>query len=413
MTFRKSENVRQLRPSATLAVSARAKELAATGADIVDLSAGEPDFETPAFAAEAGIEAIRQGHTRYTAAAGMPELRRAIAAELARASGIDTDPAGVVVTAGAKQALFNAMFVLFGPGDRVLVPAPYWTSYPALVHLARAEPVIVAGDESAGFKLTRDVLDASDAGDCAGIILNSPVNPTGAVYDEGELRAVAEWALERDMWLIGDQIYARLYHAGTRAPGLLDLGPDIAARSIVIDGASKLFAMTGWRIGFSYSTPEIAAAMAGIQSHMTSNAATPSQYAALAAYASDPSHRQEIRSMQHSFRERRELVIRLFREWLPSVEYVHPDGAFYLFFRTDSFYDDDAPDSVALCAWLLEDAGVALVPGAAFGDDSYVRMSYATSEALIEEGVRRIADALAARAVDAVHTRRTSAVPGH
>lgn len=390
----RSENVRQLRPSATLAVAARAKELAAAGADIVDLSAGEPDFDTPAFAADAGIEAIRRGHTRYTAAAGLPELRRAIAAELGRASGIEADPAGVVVTAGAKQALFNAMFVLFGPGDRVLVPAPYWTSYPALVHLARAEPVVVTGAEPAGFKLTPALLDASGVDDCAGIIINSPVNPTGAVYDEEELRAVAEWALERGMWLIGDQIYARLYHGVARAPGLLDLGPDVAARSIVVDGASKLFAMTGWRIGFSYSDPALATTMAAVQSHMTSNAATPSQHAALAAYASDPAQRDEVRAMQHSFRERRDLVVRLFRERLPAVEFVRPEGAFYLFFRTDSFYDAGSPDSVALCARLLEEAGVALVPGAAFGDDRFVRMSYATSAAMIEEGVRRIAAVL-------------------
>ena len=394
MTFRKSENVRELIPSATLAVAAKARELQAAGVDIVDLSAGEPDFDTPAFAAEAGITAIRQGRSRYTAAAGLPELRRAIAKELSRASGIEADPAGVVVTAGAKQALFNAMFVLFGAGDRVIVPAPYWTSYPALVHLARAEPLIVHGDPARGFKLTPAILDATDTTGCKGIVLNSPANPTGAVYDEAELRAVAEWAAGRGMWLIGDQIYARLYHAGTRAPGLLDLGSDVIARSIVIDGASKLFAMTGWRIGFSYSAPDIAATMAGVQSHMTSNAATPSQYAALGAYAEDPETRPEIREMQRSFRQRRDLVTRLFAELLPEVEYVQPDGAFYLFFRTDAFYDADAPDSVALCARLLSDAGVALVPGEAFGDDRYVRMSYATSPGVIEEGIGRIARAL-------------------
>ncbi|HUF13461.1 MAG TPA: pyridoxal phosphate-dependent aminotransferase [Longimicrobiales bacterium] len=394
MTFQKSDNVRELVPSATLAVAARAKELAAGGADIVDLSAGEPDFDTPVFASEAGIQAIRQGHTRYTAAAGLPELRRAIAQDLARASGVATDPAGVVVTAGAKQALFNAMFVLFGKGDRVVVPAPYWTSYPALVHLSRAEPLIVAGDPAQGFKMTPRILDSIDATGCAGIILNSPVNPTGAVYDERELRAVAEWALERGMWLIGDQIYGRLYHEGTRAPGLLDLGPDIAARSIVIDGASKLFAMTGWRIGFSYSEPAIAAAMGGVQSHMTSNAATPSQYAALAAYAEDPAGREEVRAMQRSFRARRDLVVRLFAELLPDLDFVEPRGAFYLFFRVDSHYDDAIPGSVALCARLLDEAGVALVPGEAFGDDRYVRMSYATSEAMIEEGIGRIARVL-------------------
>lgn len=394
MKFQKSENVRQLQPSATLAVAARAKELAASGADIVDLSAGEPDFDTPAFAAEAGIAAIKAGQTRYTAAAGLPELRRAIARELARASGIEADPAGVVVTAGAKQALFNAMFVLFGPNDRVIVPAPYWTSYPALVHLARAEPLIVQGDPALDFKITPAILDAAGAGDAKGIILNSPANPTGAVYSEAELRAVAEWAVEHGMWLIGDQIYGRLYYEGERAPGLLDLGPHIAEHSIVIDGASKLFAMTGWRIGFSYSAPAIATSMASVQSHITSNAATPSQHAALAAYAEDPGSRAELRTMQRAFRARRDLVVRLFDELLPGVEFVQPDGAFYLFFRVDSFFDEKTRDSVSLCARLLEESGVALVPGEAFGDDRYVRMSYATSEAAIEEGVSRIARVL-------------------
>ena len=394
MKFQKSDNVRELLPSATLAVAARAKELAAAGTDIVDLSAGEPDFDTPAFAADAGIAAIRAGQTRYTAAAGLPELRRAIAGELSRASGVEADPAGVVVTAGAKQALFNAMFVLFGPGDRVIVPAPYWTSYPALVHLARAEPLIVQGDPENDFKIAPALLDAASAGGARGIILNSPANPTGAVYDEAELRAVAEWAVAHDMWLIGDQIYGRLYYAGQRAPGLLDLGPRVAERAILVDGASKLFAMTGWRIGFSYSAPAIASAMASVQSHMTSNAATPSQHAALAAYAQDPASREELRTMQRAFRARRDLVVRLFEELLPGVEYVRPDGAFYLFFRVDSFFDERTADSVALCARLLEESGVALVPGEAFGDDRYVRMSYATSEAVIEDGINRIARVL-------------------
>lgn len=401
MRFEKSENVRDLLPSATLAVAARAKELAAAGTDIVDLSAGEPDFDTPAFAAEAGVAAIRAGKTRYTAAAGMPELRRAIAQELSRASGIQADPAGVVVTAGAKQALFNALFVLFGPGDRVIVPAPYWTSYPALVHLARAEPQVVPGDPDNGFKVTPAILEAAGAAGAKGLIVNSPANPTGAVYDEAELRAMADWAVQNDMWLIGDQIYGRLYYAGARAPGLLDLGPRVADHSIVIDGASKLFAMTGWRIGFSYSAPAIATAMAGVQSHVTSNAATPSQHAALAAYAEDPASRRELRAMQGAFRARRDLVVRLFGDLLPGVEFVQPDGAFYLFFRVDSFFDESTSDSVALCARLLEEAGVALVPGEAFGDDRYVRMSYATSEAVIEEGVKRIARVLTTQKVAA------------
>jgi aspartate aminotransferase len=198
----------------------------------------------------------------------------------------------------------------------------------------------VPGDPDNGFKITPAILASIDTSRCTGIVLNSPVNPTGAVYDERELRAVAEWATGRGMWLIGDQIYNRLYYEGERAPGLLDLGPEIAARSVVIDGASKLFAMTGWRIGFSYSSPEIANTMASVQSHVTSNAATPSQFAALGAYSEDPATRAEVRTMQAAFRSRRDLVVRLFHELLPGVDYVQPDGAFYLFFRVDSFFDD-------------------------------------------------------------------------
>jgi len=394
MTAQKSSNVAALQPSATLAVAARAREMAAQGRDIVDLSAGEPDFDTPDFAAEAGIDAIRNGRTRYTAAAGMPELRRAIAADLSRAAGREIDPLGVVVTAGAKQALFNTIFTLFGPADKVLVPAPYWTSYPALVHLSRAEPVTVETDEAGGFKLTVADLDAARDDDVRGLILNSPSNPTGAVYSLDELRAVADWARERGVWIVSDEIYSRLCYIADRAPGLLDLDAKYMERAVLIDGASKLFAMTGWRIGFSYSSNALASSMGAVQSHMTSNAATPSQHAALAAYTGDPMQRPQVREMVARFAHRRDLVCRLFREHLPDVQFPTPEGAFYLFFRVDSFFHDGAADSVALCARILEDAGVALVPGAAFGDDRYVRMSYATSEERIEEGVRRIAGAL-------------------
>lgn len=389
-----SQNVARLEPSATLAVAARARELAAAGRDIVNLSAGEPDFATPDFAASAGIAAIRDGHTRYTAAAGMPELRQAIARYLAIASGRDMDPAGVIVSAGAKQALFNAIFTLFGPGDRVAIPAPYWTSYPALVHLSRAEPHIVDTRAETDFKLAGPELDElADAG-VRGLILNSPANPTGAVYSRDELLAVAEWAAREQVWLISDEIYGRLCYTGERAPGMLDLPEELLERCVIIDGASKLFAMTGWRIGFSYSDPALASAMSAVQSHMTSNAATPSQYAALAAFERDPLERDEVRAMVDQFGRRRDLVVRLFEELLPGAEFVRPEGAFYLFFRVDGYFGEDVDGSVALCSRLLDEAGVALVPGAAFGDDRYARMSYAASEQTIEAGVRRMAQGL-------------------
>ncbi|HEX7049682.1 MAG TPA: pyridoxal phosphate-dependent aminotransferase [Longimicrobiales bacterium] len=392
--MRLSPNVEGLEPSATLAVAARARQLLAEGRDIVNLSAGEPDFRTPDFIGQAGIAAIQGGQTHYTPVPGLPALREAIAQELSRIHDRAVDPAGVVVTAGAKQALFNACFVLFGPGDRVLIPAPYWTSYPAIVHLARAEPVIVRADSARGFKVTPAELDAVYDERVRGLILNSPSNPTGSVYTAAELDAVARWAAERDLWIISDEIYARICFNAPRAAGLLDLDPVLLDRMVLVNGASKAFAMTGWRIGFSYSQPELAAAMAALQSQTTSNASTPAQHAAIAAYSAEPLEAEAVVAMVRTFRTRRDLLLERFGALLPGVSYVYPEGAFYLFFRADDFYGGEVPDSVALCRHILETAGVALVPGAAFGDDRFIRLSFAASEEAIEEGVRRIAAVL-------------------
>lgn len=387
-----SENVARLEPSATIALSSRVRQLIAAGEDVINLSVGEPDFATPGFIAEAGIEAIRAGHTRYTPAAGIPELRAAIAADLARLSPQQhsVPAAGVVVSAGAKQALFNACFTLFGPGDRVLIPAPYWTSYPAIVELARAEPVIVAGDEARGFRVTPADLDRAAArGAVAGLMLNSPNNPTGAVYSHDELRAIVEWAAERGVWLISDEIYRRIYRDGL-APGLLDLDPALLERAVVIDGASKAFAMTGWRIGFSYSSPALATAITALQSQTTTHATTPAQYAALAAYRAGEGGMAEYQQMADAFERRRQLVVRLFREQLPQIPFVEPDGAFYLFLRIEGLARD-GEGSIAVCERLLSSTGVALVPGEAFGDDRFARLSYACSEDTLREAVGRLA----------------------
>ncbi|MBI4409058.1 MAG: pyridoxal phosphate-dependent aminotransferase [Gemmatimonadetes bacterium] len=392
-----SENIRGLEPSATLAVAARARALRAQGRAIIDLSAGEPDFRTPDFISEAGIAAIQDGLTRYTAAAGLVELRQAIADDLARRSGKLVDASGVVVTAGAKQAIFNACFVLFGPGDRVLLPTPYWTSYPDIVRLARAEPIALPGDETHGFKVSVAQLERQSDERVRGLILNTPCNPTGAIYSLEELHAIATWAARRAIWIISDEIYGRLCYDGRRrAPGLLDLDVALLERTVLVDGVSKTFAMTGWRIGFSYSDAHLAGLMAALQSHITSSAATPAQHAAVAAYSAEPLEAESVHAMAETFHRRRDLLLSLFAEHLPQVSYVRPEGAFYLFFRTDRFYDDAAPDSVAFCARLLEQAEVALVPGAAFGDDRYVRLSFAASEDALAEGVRRIAAALGA-----------------
>jgi len=394
-TLRTSPNIAGLEPSATVAVAALARELRARGRDIIDLSAGEPDFDTPAFVRDAAIHAINQGATRYTGAPGIQPLREAIARDLARRTGRETDPNGVVVTAGAKQALFNACFVLFGPGDRVLFPAPYWTSYPEILRLARAEPVPVHGDPARGFKVTPAHLDAAADERTRGLILNSPCNPTGAVYTRDELAAIDRWAAERGIWILSDEIYSRICFTADAAPSLLELPEASLDRCVIIDGASKTFAMTGWRIGFSYSSPELARHMAALQSHITTAAATPSQYAALAAYRAEGEHAAELRAMSDTFQRRRDRVVALFRELLPGTEFVYPEGAFYLFFRVDGFFSGEVDSSVALCRKLIEDAGVALVPGSAFGDDRFVRLSFAASEDTLAEGIRRIARTLA------------------
>ncbi len=392
-----SENVSRISPSATISVSSLAKELKARGRDIINLSAGEPDFATPEFIARAGAAAIEDGKTRYTPVPGLPELREAIARTLADVHGAETRPDGVVVSTGAKQALFNALFVLTGPGDRVMVPVPYWTSYPQMTHLARAEMVELRGPEERGYRVGPEELEAAWDPSVRVLLLNSPSNPSGAVYRLEELEAIARWATERGVWIVSDEIYARLCYVADRAPGLLDLPAELRERVVVVNGASKAYAMTGWRIGFSYADPELTSKMAALQSHITSNAATPSQHAAIAAYTATPEQDAELQAMADAFRRRRDRVVELLEAHLPGTGRVAPEGAFYLFIRADPWYDDARPDSVALCTWLIEEAEVALVPGSAFGDDRYVRLSFAASTDQLEAAFQRLGRALAGR----------------
>lgn len=395
-TLHPGENIRHIRPSATLAVAARARELRAAGRRIVDLSAGQPDFPTPPFIAEAGMSAIREGRTRYAPAPGLPELRSAIAEDLSRRHDVNAAPEGVVVTSGAKQAIFNVLFTLFGPGDRVLVPAPYWTSYPYLAHLARAWPVVVPTTSERGFKVSVDDLEAHTDGSTRCLLLNSPSNPAGVVYSARELRDIAAWCVERGLWLISDEIYGRICFEGERAASVLDLPHELRERVVVVDGASKAFSMTGWRIGYSYSAPSLAARMAAVQSHITTSAATPCQVAAVAAYSRAAEQDAAVSAMRDAFHRRRDLVLELFAEHLPALGYVRPDGAFYLFFRLDDSTDApaDGERSVALCERILEETGVALVPGEAFGDDRYARLSFAASDDDLRDGIGRLATVL-------------------
>ena len=390
-----SENISRLQPSATMAVSSLAKRLAAEGRDIINLSAGEPDFDTPDWISDAAIEGIRAGRTRYTPAAGLSELRSAAAerVQAPTAPGWEFGAENVVITAGAKQSLFNACFALFGPRDEVLVAGPYWTTYPEIVGLARAEPVFVTGPEERDFRLSRDDLERARTPETKGLIICSPSNPTGTVYSLEELRTVAHWAKEHGICLISDEIYRRICFLDESpiAPGILELAPDDLGRFVVVDGVSKTFAMTGWRIGYMLTDSGLASKVGALQSQTTSNAATPSQVAALAALTEPDKAEAAIAEMVTAFRRRRDLVVRLVREKLPHFSFVQPEGAFYLFLRVDAEYGEGVSNSGDWCSRVLEERAVALVPGAAFGDDRFVRLSFATSDDLLEEAIGRLA----------------------
>ncbi|UCF40426.1 MAG: pyridoxal phosphate-dependent aminotransferase [Gemmatimonadota bacterium] len=392
MAFRRSRNVAQLEASRTVAIKEEALRRQAAGEDVIDLSVGEPDFATPRIPAEAGIKAIQQGKTRYPPNAGILELRAAAARHLSLLSGgrpINADH--VVVSTGARQALFNACFTLFEGGDTVLIPAPAWVSYPQLVHLARAQPVLVPGDPQWSLKVGVDQLERAADARAAGLILCSPVNPTGAVYTRAELRALLEWATERRLWVISDEMYRRIHFGSGPAPSVHDLPDELLERVVVVTGVGKAYAMTGWRIGIAVAPPQVAKAMAALQTHVTSGASQPAQWAAAAALA-DERVEEDVHRMVETFRSRRDLVVSHIRKEHPGVEFVEPLGAFYLFFRVDGYFDGKLASAAAFCERLLAQQGVALVPGEAFGDGRWVRLSYAASEKLLRKALKRITD---------------------
>ena len=385
-----SLNVQKLRPSETIAISNETKRRKAAGEDVYDLSVGEPDFDTPAAAAEAGIQAIRKGMTRYPANIGIAELRTAIAQNLSLLSGgrpVNAD--NIVVSGGSKQSLFNACFTLFGPHDRVLIPAPAWVSYPQIVHLTRAEPVLVPGDVEWGLKVSVRDLDRNYSKLTRGLILCSPCNPTGAVYTLAELRAIAEWARKHDIWIISDEIYRRINYGPGPAPSLLDLPDELLERTVIIAGASKAYAMTGWRIGAALAPPHVAKAMAALQSHTTTGPNHPAQWAAATAFG-DERVEADVQRMVAAFRRRRDALVERFRAEAPGIEFVEPHGAFYFFFRVDGIREGDPIGGSAFCDKLMQEEGVALVPGSAFGDDRWVRLSYAVSDKVLDIALERV-----------------------
>jgi aspartate aminotransferase len=383
-----SGNVAHLKESATIAVSQRARALKAQGRQIIDLGAGEPDFDTPEFIRNAAKKALDEGATRYTAVEGILPLRQAIA-DVANAHNVSemVTPAEVVVTTGSKQALFNSCFALFGEDDEVLVPTPAWTSYYEMIDLSRATAVPVEGQAARGFKVTADDLERHATDSTRGLMLNSPCNPTGSVYTPDELSDLVRLAADRNWWVISDEIYRRIAYDGPAA-GLLSVARN-RERIVVIDGMAKSFAMTGWRIGWAIANPNLARTLTAFQSHTTSNATTVSQYAALEALKRKDVAEAAIEGMVSEYHRRRDAALQLLRApGGPRV--VQPDGAFYLFIDVQDTDPESEDAGSAFTARLLEEHGVAVVPGIAFRTPGWIRLSYAAAQEAVVEGARRI-----------------------
>ena len=388
MTSSLSPNISELKESATIAASARAKALRAAGRPIIDLGAGEPDFDTPAFIREAARKAIEGGATRYTATEGIAPLREAIVADTGRRPGArKLSATEVVVSTGSKQSLFNICFTLFGPGDEVLIPTPGWTSYYEIVALARATAVPVPGDDGLSLKVTPDALRRAATTRTRGLILNSPCNPTGAVYSRAELKAIAELAAERGWWVISDEIYRRIAYNGD-APSMIEAAGD-NERIIIVDGVAKAFAMTGWRIGWAIAPKAVAKAMTALQSHTTSNASSVSQHAAVAALTDREEADREITSMVKQFRERRDAALSLLRSD-SRLRVIEPEGAFYLFLNVADRETDSSDAGSAFAARMLDAHNVAVVAGSAFYAPEWIRVSYAAPGAQVQAAVERI-----------------------
>jgi aspartate aminotransferase len=376
----------QIAPSPTLAVDARAKAMKTAGEDVCSFAAGEPDFDTPDFVKEACARALREGHTKYAPTPGIDALRRALADRYRAEYGLEVAPAQVVVSPGGKFSCYLALLATCGPGDEVIVPAPYWVSYPEMVKLTGATPVVVAAEEANGFKLTAAELEAAITPRTRLVILNSPSNPTGAVYRRAEMEALVAVVLRHGLWLLSDEIYERLTYDGVAHHCPATFSADAAAATIVVSGFSKTFSMTGWRLGTLVAPAAVAKAVAELQSQTSSNATTFAQYGALAALTQREAAEQALAEMRAAF-DRRRQALHAALTAIPGVNCVRAEGAFYLFPSIASL----GLDSQQFCSRLLEQEKVAAVPGSAFGADACLRLSYATSDATIAEGARRLA----------------------
>ena len=393
-----SQRVLNLEESATLAMSAKSTALKQEGKDVINLSIGEPDFDTPAFIKEEAIKAINENFTHYTAVPGIMELRKAICKKLLRDNGVEYKPEQIVVSTGAKQAIANVLLALVDPGDEVVIACPYWVSYSELVKLAEGTPVLVKAGIEHDFKITADQLEAAITPKTKLIMLNSPCNPTGSVYDKNELEALAKVVEKHEnVFVLSDEIYEHIIFKGKHE--CFAQFESIKDRVIIINGVSKGFAMTGWRLGFSASIQPIAKACSKLQGQITSGTTSIAQKAAVVAFNADPKEMPEMKIMVAKFKERRDLLLGLLND-IPGVKTNIPDGAFYVFPDVTYFYGKSdgkttIKDGKDLCMYILDNVFVACVPGVAFGNPNCIRLSYATSNEYLIEAARRIKSVLA------------------
>ena len=388
--------VAKIKPSETLAITAKANALRAEGRDVIGFGAGEPDFDTPENIKSAAIRAIEAGFTKYTPVGGTDELKDAIIAKLKRDNALEYKRSQIVVSCGAKHTLYNLAQALFDTGDEVIIPAPYWVSYPDIVILAGGMPVIVDTLEKDGFKMKPEQLKAAITSHTKAVIINSPSNPTGAAYSPEELKALAAVLLDKEILVICDDIYEKIIYTNFPFENMATAEPKMKDRTIVVNGVSKAYAMTGWRIGYAAGPEQVIAAVIKIQSQNTSNPASISQKAAVEALNGV---QDVVGLMASEFRERRDVIVKLLNE-IVGVKCLSPEGAFYVFPNVSniygrSFQGKKITNSTELIEYLLDEANVATIPGAAFGNDSHIRLSYATSLKNIEEGLKRIKNAIA------------------
>jgi len=387
--MRISDRLSRIKPSATLAVNTKAQELRDQGREIISLAVGQPDFGTPEHVCEAAKAALDEGFTRYTPVPGIPELRKGVADYYANFYGAATKPENAIVSNGGKQVLYNLLMAVVNPGDEVLVPAPYWVSYPAMVQLADGVTVTVPTTAEDDYLVTVEGLEAVRTDKTTVLILNSPSNPTGCCYTQEQLDEIADWAIKNDIFIISDEVYDRLVYAPFTPVSLAKKWEESPESIAIVGALSKSFCMTGWRVGYALGHEDLVKAMVKIQGQSTSNINSITQKAAVAALTGPW---DIVDEMKESFVRRRDLAHEIITGW--GATCPKPDGAFYLFPVLDQFYTEETPDSAAMCTKILEDAGVALVPGSAFGDDKCIRFSYAVDDKTLLEALTKVGKVL-------------------